>query len=239
MKMLSTICTVMFVIGMMASSALAQQPCTTNEECTPLLCSALLGVCVECIEDVDCGTDEFCNDIGECVLADQTLRLDIKPGSCKNPLNVRSKGVLPVVLFGTEDSDFSTIDPDSLVLVREGSEGKAGVLRYNTADVGAPSEGEICDCEDIDDELIDEDIDGDGFMDLLLKFKVPDLVTALELDAVESKETILLTLMEVTEDGTSSILGEDCVWIINKMKWWPDLMEKIKKPKKPKNGDEE
>ena len=238
MKMLSTICTVMFVIGMMLSSALAQEPCTTNDECTPLLCSEVLGVCVECIADEDCGTDEICNDIGECELADQTLRLDIKPGSCKNPLNVRSKGVLPVVLFGTEDSDVSTIDPDSLVLVREGVDGEAGILRYNTADVGAPSEGEICGCEDIDDELIDEDIDGDGFMDLLLKFRVPDLVTALELDAVESKETILLTLMEITEDGTS-ILGEDCVWIINKMKWWPDLMEKIKKPKKPKNGDEE
>jgi hypothetical protein len=237
MKMLSTICTIMFVIGMIASSALAQ-PCPDEECPSPYLC--LNGEeCVECIEDEDCGENEFCNDTYECELADQTLRLDIKPGSCKNPLNVRSKGVLPVILFGTEDFNVSTIDPDSLVLMREGVAGEAGILRYNTADVGAPPEGEICGCEDIDDELIDEDIDGDGFMDLLLKFRVPDLVKAFELDAVESKETILLTLMEITEDDTSILLGEDCVWIINKMKWWPELIEKIKKPKKPKNGDEE
>ena len=60
MKMLSTICTIMFVIGTIVSSALAQQTCTTNEECPTLLCSELLGVCVECIDDVDCGTDECC-----------------------------------------------------------------------------------------------------------------------------------------------------------------------------------
>jgi hypothetical protein len=237
MKMFSTFCTVMFVTVMMASSALAQ-PCPV-EECPPTLICLNGDECVECIEDVDCGDNEFCNDTNECELADQTLLLDIKPGSCKNPLNVRSKGVLPVILFGTEDSDVSTIDPDSLVLVREGVAGEAGIFRYNTVDVGAPSEGEICGCEDIDDELIDEDLDGDGSMDLLLKFRVPDLVTALELDAVESRATILLTLMGETEDGTSIFLGEDCVWIINKMKWWPELMEKIKKPKKPKNGDEE
>ena len=31
---------------------------------------------------------------------------------------------------------------------------------------------------------------------------------------------------------------KDCVGIINKMKWWDDILEKIKKPKKAKNGDE-
>jgi hypothetical protein len=239
MKMLSTICTVMFVIGMIASSAHAQS-CTSNEECTPpLLCSEELSLCVECIIDDDCSGNEMCNDAKECVYDGPTLQLDIKPGSCPNPLNVRSRGVLPVVIFGTEKSDVSSIDPDSLVLVREGIDGEAPVIRYNYDDVGTPSPGELCDCEDIDeDNLNDEDIDGDGFVDLTVKFRVQDLVGELNLDEVESKETILLAIMGESADG-SLILGEDCVRIINKMKWWQDILEKIKKPKKPQNKDEE
>ena len=71
-----------------------------------------------------------------------------------------------------------------------------------------------------------------------MKFRVQDLVRELNLDEVESKETILLAIMGESADG-SLILGEDCVRIINKMKWWQDILEKIKKPKKPQNRDEE
>ena len=36
-----------------------------------------------------------------------TISIDIKPGSCPNPLNSNSQGVLPVALLGTEDFDVS------------------------------------------------------------------------------------------------------------------------------------
>ena len=160
--------------------------------------------------------------------------MDIKPGSCQNPLNLRSRGVLPVAILGSEEFDVTTIDPMSLVLVREGIDGEAPVIRYNYDDVGTPPEGELCDCEDIDEE----DINDDGFVDLTLKFRVQDLVEALDLNEIESKEIILLTIVGESADGTL-IMGEDCVRIINKMKWWQDILEKIKKSKKPKNGDEE
>ncbi len=42
--------------------------------------------------------------------------LDIKPGSRKNPLNKKSKGVLRAVVFGTEYFDVSTVDAASIAL---------------------------------------------------------------------------------------------------------------------------
>ena len=50
------------------------------------------------------------------VLAQPTL--DIKPGSCPNPLNPRSHGVLPVALLGTEDFDVTDVDVSSLTISR-------------------------------------------------------------------------------------------------------------------------
>ena len=36
--------------------------------------------------------------------------VDIKPGSCPNPFNTKSKGVLPVAVLGTKDLDVTTVD---------------------------------------------------------------------------------------------------------------------------------
>ena len=51
-----------------------------------------------------------------------TVNIDIKPGSCPNPLNVKAKGVLPATLLGTEDFDVTAIDPETICLTREGYE---------------------------------------------------------------------------------------------------------------------
>ena len=42
--------------------------------------------------------------------------LDIKPGNDLNPVNPKSKGKLPVVLFGSEELDVSTIDLETVLL---------------------------------------------------------------------------------------------------------------------------
>ena len=44
------------------------------------------------------------------------LPVDIKPGSCPNPINVKSKGVLPTEILGTEDFDVTMVDPASVRL---------------------------------------------------------------------------------------------------------------------------
>jgi len=134
---------------------------------------------------------------------------DIKPGSCPNPFNVKSKGVLSVAVLGTEDFDVFDIDPDTILLTREGYE-DYGVLpiRWSYEDVATPFKGELWDCHDIN---------GDGYLDLSLKFKTQELVEFLELDLEEIEgETIALiftgNLNE--EEGGTSITGSDCIKVL-------------------------
>ena len=47
--------------------------------------------------------------------------IDIKPGSCPNPLNVKSKGVLPVAILGSEDVNVLEIVPTSIELAGVGA----------------------------------------------------------------------------------------------------------------------
>jgi hypothetical protein len=42
--------------------------------------------------------------------------VDIKPASWPNPFQLKSKGVLPVAICGTEDFDVTTIDPETIRL---------------------------------------------------------------------------------------------------------------------------
>jgi len=45
-----------------------------------------------------------------------TVAVDVKPGSCPNPLNLKSRGILPVAILGSEDFDIDTIDIASIRL---------------------------------------------------------------------------------------------------------------------------
>ena len=135
------------------------------------------------------------------------VSVDIKPGSCPNPLNLKSKGVLPVAVLGTEDLDITTIDPTTIRLSREGVEGEVRPIRSDHEDVATPFEGELCDCHELN---------GDGYPDLTLKFKTQELVETLGLGEVAG-ETIPLTLTgELMEsEGGTPIKGEDCVLVLD------------------------
>ena len=132
--------------------------------------------------------------------------VDIKPSSCPNPLNLKSKGVLPVAVLGTEDFDITTIDPSTIQLSREGFEDiEVTPLRWSYEDVATPFEGELCDCHEEG---------ADGYMDLTLKFDTQELVEALGLSD-EAGNTIPLTLTGnlKEEDGGTPIEGEDCILV--------------------------
>ena len=133
--------------------------------------------------------------------------VDIKPGSCPNPLNKKSKGVLPVAVLGTEDFDVTTIDPETILLNRscEVCEG-VSPLRWSYEDVATPFEGELCDCHELG---------GDGILDLTLKFDTQELVEELDLCPLDG-ETIPLTITGSLkeEDGGTPIEGEDCIWVL-------------------------
>ncbi len=135
------------------------------------------------------------------------VEVDIKPGSCPNPLNVASKGVLPVAILGSDTFDVTTIDAASIFL--DG----VPAIRSSLEDVAAPaSDGNECDCNSPGP---------DGYSDLTLKFRTHQVVEEL-IDwpgELAQGETLLLTLTGELSDGTA-IEGTDCVVLVGNVPRW-------------------
>jgi hypothetical protein len=145
------------------------------------------------------------------ILANTSLRMDIKPGSCPNPLNLNSKGILTVAVLGNDVYDVTHIDLASLVLSRaDGDGGSVAALDgppgpgSNLEDVGAQFGGEACDCSTSDP---------DGILDLVVKFRTDEVVEALELYSLSPGSGAQLVLTGTLLDGTPFALS-DCVVVI-------------------------
>lgn len=145
------------------------------------------------------------------VLANTTLRMDIKPGSCPNPLNVNSKGILTVAVLGDYAYDVANIDLASLTLSRvDGVGGSVAALDgppgpgSNFEDVGTQFGGEACDCSSSGP---------DGLLDLVVKFRTDEVVDALQLYDLSPGSGMQLVLTGNLLDGTPFELS-DCVVII-------------------------
>jgi hypothetical protein len=128
---------------------------------------------------------------------DGSFSLDIKPGSCPNPINPKSKGKLPVAILGTAEFDVLDIDVSSLLL-----EGVAPI-RSSVEDVSAPLiGGEECDCTE----------EGpDGYDDLTLKFQTQEIVAAI--GPLSPGNEIVLTITGALIDG-APFEASDCVVIV-------------------------
>ncbi len=138
--------------------------------------------------------------------------LDIKPGSCPNPFNRKSHGVLPVGLLGTADFDVSMVDITTLRLKRV--DGVGGAVAPNEGppgpqtvyeDVGTPFDGMACDCHELT---------GDGIMDLSMKFRTDDVVDELELDALPLGAQVELVVTGNLLGGASFVSPVDCILIV-------------------------
>jgi len=83
------------------------------------------------------------------------ITIDIKPGSDPNSINLTSNGVVPVAVLGSAGFDVQSIDARTLSLdgAEVGVRGKEGMLRCAY-----------------------EDVNGDGFTDLMCQFYTNDLV---------------------------------------------------------------
>jgi uncharacterized repeat protein (TIGR01451 family) len=127
---------------------------------------------------------------------------DIKPGSCPNPLNPKSNGVLPVAILGTADFDIRDIDPATVRLTREGMGATVAPLRWAFEDVATPFDGEPCDCHELT---------VDGYEDMTLKFDTQEVLNTLGLGARRG-ETVPLMIVGSLFDETD-FSGEDCVRI--------------------------
>jgi hypothetical protein len=82
------------------------------------------------------------------------VEISITPGGNPNSVNLKSRGVLPVAVFGTETFDASEIDPGTVTLA-----GAAVAVRGKKGKLMAHI----------------QDIDGDGLLDMLLQFPVQGL----------------------------------------------------------------
>ncbi|MCK5606888.1 hypothetical protein KAR91_33610, partial [Candidatus Pacearchaeota archaeon] len=123
--------------------------------------------------------------------------LDIKPGSCPNPINPKSKGKLPVAILGTAEFDVLDIDVSSLLL-----EGVAPI-RSSIEDVSAPVDtGDECDCTE----------EGpDSYDDLTLKFSTQEIVAAI--GPVSPGDEKVFTITGTLLDGTP-FEASDCVVVV-------------------------
>lgn len=160
----------------------------------------------------DCKVGEDCGSayVFSCASSITTVNLDIKPGSCPNPVNPRSRGVVPVAIVGSLDFDVTKIDLDSLTLSRNDGVGGSvspisGKRSYRNfiEDVTTPSDGELCECHELD---------GDGIDDLSLKFSTSEMSRILELNDIPRGEKIELALRGNLLDG-SPIEAVDCITI--------------------------
>lgn len=133
------------------------------------------------------------------------VTIDIKPGSCPNPVNTKSSGILPVAVLGSNDYDITTIDPASIRL--------AGIepLRSSYEDVAAPVlDSNDCNCTEAGP---------DGLLDLTLKFETQRIVEAM--GDVNDGDILTLELTGVLYDPTpfeTPIAGTDCILIKGKHK---------------------
>jgi streptogramin lyase len=130
--------------------------------------------------------------------------VDIKPTSCPNPLNLHSRGVLPVAILGSEEFDASDIDAASVSLAG------VGAVRSNLEDVTGPvADGNECACTTAGP---------DGNTDLTLKFRAPEIAVALlnDLGELTEGEQLVLTLAGTLMDGTP-IEGSDCVVLVGQV----------------------
>lgn len=135
------------------------------------------------------------------------VSIDVKPSSCPNPINVDSKGVLPVAIAGTEDFDATEIDLATVeigVMDENGNLVGVSPLRWIYEDVTCPyfpEENDPCCIKN----------QPDGYMDLSLKFDTQELVEVAGLEGCVGN-TIYLIVTGKTMDGIPFV-GKDCVRI--------------------------
>lgn len=150
--------------------------------------------------EVEIVADNIKVDFGDRAVAD--IPVDVKPGSDINPINLRSKGVLPVAILGSADLDVSLIDPASLLL------NGVAPLRWNT--------GDVCGSQDPDPLSVDDQTPvPDGYADMTLKFSTQEI--AATLGEVKRGDIEILTMTGNLLDGTPAA-GEQLVWIVQAQK---------------------
>lgn len=131
--------------------------------------------------------------------------MDIRPGSCPNPVNGRAKGVLPVAIVGTEDFDVTHVDPASILL------NGISPPRWCYEDVTLPHEPSELDAYDCTEAGPDRYLDLTLTCDVL---EVADLV--LDIDDMEDDAVEKLGLTGSLQVVERYFCGKDVVVMLQK-----------------------
>lgn len=143
---------------------------------------------------------------------DGTVKIDVHPGSCPNPINVESGGVLPVAILGTEDWPVYELDPTSVRIWRIDNGNYIGGVKpiwhsyEDTAIPFYPTLGGDC-CHEYSPPF--DDID-----DLNVKFNKTELITDLMLYQIPHNTTTNLRVT-VNDLFGNTLEGKDCVKILH------------------------
>lgn len=140
-----------------------------------------------------------------------TVSFDMRPGSCPNPLNPMSHGVVPALVLGSMDVDANDIDAASLRI-----EGSVSPLKFRVADMASARTGGGNPCADIASAHNGgsnpcADMSPDGINDLWLEFSTQDIAAVL--GPVGKGDIVTLHLTGRLINGTH-IEGEDVVAIV-------------------------
>jgi hypothetical protein len=112
------------------------------------------------------------------------VKIDFKPGTTNNTVNLGSNGNVPVAIFSSYYFDATTIDPKTVKL--SGAGGKV---------TGKGTKSTI------------QDVNGDGLLDMIVYINVNAL-------GITGPDGVPVTLTGSTKDGNYSILGTDTVRVV-------------------------
>jgi putative hemolysin len=158
------------------------------------------------------GADDYCDGLRDrrcdpdCVLiggADRDcpgLQVEIAPGLCPKPENVKDSKALTIAILGTGSLDVTRIKPKSIKLSRSGVKRRLTPAAWHVKDVATPRLADACGCWLVP---------GDKRPDLVLEFGVQKMSRKLALLNARPKKTYLTVSAEL-DDGTK-LKGRGCI----------------------------
>ena len=126
--------------------------------------------------------------------------VDILPGGCPNPFNLRARGVLPVALVGSSWFDVSEIDASTVRLNGVAPTGNASMDDVSSPYMGVPSACGDC-----------SSTGSDNIADLGFRFDRPDVRSTL--GSVSSGDCVTAEISGQLSDGTPFV-GTDVLRIV-------------------------